>query len=39
MIYLQLFLSFVKVGFTSFGGMSMVPVIMEEMGSHGWMTA
>ncbi len=39
MIYLQLFISFVKIGFTSFGGMSMVPVIMEEMGSHGWMTA
>ena len=26
-IYLQLFLSFCRVGFTSFGGMSMVPVI------------
>ena len=39
MIYLELFLSFVKIGFTSFGGMSMVPVIMEEMGRHGWMTA
>ena len=39
MIYLELFLSFVKIGFTSFGGMSMVPVIMEEMGRHGWMSA
>ena len=38
MIYLELFLSFVKIGFTSFGGMSMVPLIMEEMGRHGWMT-
>ena len=38
-IYLQLFLSFCRVGFTSFGGMSMVPVINEEMLSHGWMTA
>lgn len=39
MIYWELFLSFVKIGFTSFGGMSMVPVIMEEMSRHGWMTA
>lgn len=35
---LSLFLVFVKIGFTSFGGMSMVPVINEEMLSHGWMT-
>ena len=28
-----------KIGFTSFGGMSMVPLILEEMSSHGWMTA
>lgn len=39
MIYLQLFLSFLKVGFTSFGGLSMVPVITDEMTSHGWMTS
>ncbi|MDO4409310.1 MAG: chromate transporter [Eubacteriales bacterium] len=39
MIYLQLFFSFMKIGFTSFGGMSMVPLILEEMQSHGWMTA
>ena len=39
MIYLQLFVSFVKIGFTSFGGMSMVPVIMEEMLGRGWMSA
>ena len=38
MIYLELFLSFLKVGFTSFGGLSMVPVINSEMLSHGWMT-
>ena len=38
MIYLQLFWSFVKVGFTSFGGLSMVPLISSEMLSHGWMT-
>lgn len=29
---------FVKIGFTSFGGMSMVPIINEEMITHGWMT-
>lgn len=39
MVYLELFLSFVKIGFTSFGGMSMVPLILEEMQAHGWMSA
>ena len=39
MVYIQLFLSFMKIGFTSFGGMSMIPLILEEMTSHGWMTA
>ncbi len=39
MIYMELFLSFMKIGFTSFGGMSMIPLILDEMSSHGWMTA
>ena len=39
MMFLELFLSFLKVGFTSFGGLSMVPLISSEMVSHGWMTA
>lgn len=39
MIYLQLYLSFLKIGFTSFGGMSMIPLILEEMQKHGWMTS
>ena len=34
----QLFAAFVKIGFTSFGGTSMIPLIMDEMSSHGWMT-
>jgi chromate transporter len=38
MIYLQLFWSFVKIGFTSFGGMSMIPLINSEMAAHSWMT-
>ena len=38
MVYLQLFLSFMKIGFTSFGGLSMVSVINQEMLTHGWMT-
>ena len=38
MIYLELFWSFVKIGFTSFGGLSMIPLINHEMVSHGWMT-
>lgn len=33
----QLFWSFCQIGFTSFGGMSMVPLINDEMVSHGWM--
>ena len=38
MIYLEIFISFLKIGFTSFGGLSMVPLITSEMLSHGWMT-
>ncbi len=37
-ILLQLFISFVKVGFTSFGGLSMIPIISSEMLSHHWMS-
>ena len=39
MLYVELFLSFVLIGFTSFGGMSMIPLIHDQMLSHGWMTA
>jgi len=39
MIYIDLFISFAMIGFTSFGGMSMIPLIHEQMLSHGWMTA
>ena len=39
MIYLQLFWSFLKIGFTSFGGLSMIPLISSEMLAHGWMNA
>ena len=38
MIFLQLYLSFLKIGFTSFGGLSMIPLILEEMQSHNWMS-
>lgn len=38
MIYLQLFICFIKIGFTSFGGLSMIPLISDEVLSHGWMT-
>lgn len=38
MIYLQLLISFCKIGFTSFGGLSMIPLIISEMNIHGWMT-
>ncbi|MDD3368290.1 MAG: chromate transporter [Lachnospiraceae bacterium] len=36
---LELYWTFVKVGFTSFGGTSMIPLISQEMLSHEWMTA
>ena len=39
MLLLELFWSFVKIGFTSFGGLSMIPLISHEMTSHGWMNA
>lgn len=39
MIYLRLFLSFMKIGFCSFGGMTMIPVINDEVLRFGWMTA
>lgn len=39
MLYVELFLSFLMIGFTSFGGMSMIPLINDQMLSHGWMTA
>lgn len=38
MVMLELFIVFIKIGFTSFGGLSMVPLIMEEMQSHQWMS-
>ena len=39
MIYLELFVSFLLIGFTSFGGLSMIPLINDQMLSHGWMTS
>ena len=38
MVLLDLFWSFCKIGFTSFGGLSMVPLINSEMMAHSWMT-
>ena len=39
MVLIRIFWSFVKIGFTSFGGLSMIPLITSEMLAHGWMTA
>lgn len=36
---LALFWSFCQIGYTSFGGLSMLPLINSEMTTHGWMTA
>lgn len=38
MIYLDLFLSFLKIGFTSFGGLSIISLVSDEMAAHQWMT-
>jgi len=39
MILLELFLSFLEIGAVSFGGgYAMIPLIMEKVTSHGWMT-
>ena len=38
MILLRLYISFLKIGFTSMGGLSMIPLITSEMLSNGWMT-
>ncbi len=35
---LELYWTYVKISFVSFGGMSMVPLLQQEMLSHGWMT-
>ena len=35
----SLFLSFCQIGFSSFGGVTMFPLINSEMTSHGWMTS
>lgn len=38
MIYLQLFLTFLKIGAVSFGGgYAMIPLIQDEVVSHGWL--
>lgn len=39
MILIELFLTFVRIGFTSFGGISTIPLILEEMERHQWMNA
>lgn len=39
MVFIDLFATFMKIGFTSFGGMSMIPLITQEMLTHQWMTA
>jgi len=36
---LRLFVSFAKIGFSGFGGLSMIPLINEEMLKNNWMTA
>lgn len=38
-VLLELFWSFLLIGFSSFGGLSMIPQISDQVLSHGWMTA
>ena len=35
---LELYWTYVKISFVSFGGMSMVPLLSQEMLNHGWMS-
>ena len=39
MIYLELLLAYIRVGFSSFGGQSMIPLVRAEMLAHGWLTS
>lgn len=39
MILLRLYLSFLKIGFSSFGGMTMITIINDEVLRYGWMTS
>lgn len=39
MVLLELYWSFLIIGFSSFGGLSMIPQISEQVIRHGWMTA
>lgn len=39
MVLIELYWSFLIIGFSSFGGLSMIPLISEQVISHGWMTA
>ncbi len=39
MVLLELYWSFLLIGFSSFGGLSMIPQISSTVVSHGWMTA
>ncbi len=38
MTYLRLLLAFIKIGFSSFSGVTMIPMIQEEVLRYGWMT-
>jgi len=38
MVLLELYWSFLLIGFGSFGGLSMIPQISNEVLTHGWMT-
>lgn len=40
LVYLQLFLTFLKIGAVSFGGgYAMIPLIQDEVISHGWLSS
>ena len=39
MVLLELYWSFLLIGFSSFGGLSMIPQISDQVISHGWMNA
>ena len=38
MVLLKLYWSFLLIGFSSFGGLSMIPQISDQVITNGWMT-
>ena len=38
MFYLKMLLVFIRIGFSSFGGLTMIPIVVDEMTANAWLT-